>query len=77
MGRRVVDLTGAAWVKSKRSTAQGNNCVEVARTAACVAVRDSKHPQGPVLVFAPGEWHAFTTAAKAGSGRGRRPLLNR
>jgi hypothetical protein len=66
MGRRVVDLTGAAWVKSKRSTAQGSNCVELARGAAYAAVRDSKDPDGPVLVFTPGEWRAFAAAAKAG-----------
>jgi len=31
-----------------------------------VAVRDSKDPAGPVLAFTPTDWHAFTTAIKAG-----------
>jgi hypothetical protein len=31
-----------------------------------VAVRDSKDPAGPALVFAPGNWQTFTTAIKSG-----------
>jgi hypothetical protein len=41
--------------------------VEVARNLpGIVAVRDSKHPDGPKLVFAPDEWGAFTAGIKAG-----------
>jgi len=29
-----------------------------------VGTRDSKNPTGPALVFAPGEWDAFTTSLK-------------
>ena len=65
-GRRVVDLTGAAWVKSQRSSAQSSNCVEITCRAAHVAVRDSKDPHGPALIFTPGEWRAFANAVKAG-----------
>lgn len=30
-----------------------------------VAVRDSKNPAGPALVFSPDEWAAFTASVKA------------
>ena len=57
----------ARWRKSSYSTSNGGACVEVADTsAATVAVRDSKDPEGPVLVFAPPEWQAFIAAIKAG-----------
>lgn len=38
-----------AWHRSSYSTQE--NCVEVARTAQQAAVRDSKDPGGPTLVF--------------------------
>ncbi|MQA26047.1 MAG: DUF397 domain-containing protein [Micromonosporaceae bacterium] len=54
-----MDLTGAQWRKSTRSNSQAN-CVEVARNLpGVVAVRDSKNPNGPALVFTPPEWGAF------------------
>lgn len=55
------DLSSAVWRKSSRSSGNGA-CVEVAFLAGGqVAVRDSKQAgQGPVLVFTPGEWDAFT-----------------
>lgn len=42
------------WRKSSFS-AEDSNCVEVARGAQIVGVRDSKNAE-PVLVFAPGSW---------------------
>ncbi|MER7589434.1 DUF397 domain-containing protein [Micromonospora sp. NPDC127501] len=55
-----MELTGARWRKSTRSNGSGGNCVEVAgNLPGLVAVRDSKDPAGPVLVFAPGAWRAF------------------
>jgi hypothetical protein len=62
-----VDLTGAAWHKSSYSGNNGGDCVQVAGNLDdAVAVRDSKDPSGPVLVFSPGQWQAFTARVKAG-----------
>jgi len=61
-----VDLTDAVWQKSSRSGPFTDNCVEVAFTSGVIAVRDSKQPTGPVLVFTTGEWDAFVDGAKDG-----------
>lgn len=58
------ELSTTQWRKSSRSTDQPN-CVEVAITAAAVAVRDSKHPTGSALFVLPPAWAAFTTALRA------------
>ena len=60
-----VDLSRAAWRKSTRSSAEGQNCVEVAALSGIVAVRDSKHPAGQPLVVIPRDWIAFIQAMKA------------
>ena len=61
----VADLTRAAWRKSSRSGA--GECVEVAdNLTGVVAVRDSKDPAGPALVFPPTAWDIFVTAVKDG-----------
>ena len=60
-------LTGADWFKSSYSDNQGGNCVEGARLAdGSMAVRDSKDPHGPALLFPPAAWTAFTTAVRNG-----------
>lgn len=60
-------LDRAQWRKSTYSGSNGGGCVEVARNLpGIVAVRDSKDPGGPVLVFSPGQWRAFAARVKAG-----------
>ena len=65
-----MDLTRAEWRKSSFSNANGGACVEVVRNLpGVVAVRDSKDPDGPKLVFEPAEWAAFTSGVKTGEFR--------
>lgn len=46
-----VDLVGARWRKSSFSNGEaGSECVEVAFAGPATALRDSKNPEGPVLV---------------------------
>jgi hypothetical protein len=53
-------LNDAVWKKSGRSNGNGgNNCVEVAQFHDAIAVRDSKNPTGPALIFTKPEWVAF------------------
>ncbi len=60
-------VTSARWVKSSYSGPTGGNCVEVASLAdGSVAVRNSRHPSGPALVFPAPEWDAFTGGTKKG-----------
>jgi Domain of unknown function (DUF397) len=60
-----MDLTHADWRKTSYSGTNGGNCVEVARNLpGVVAVRDSKNPGGPALVFTPADWEAFTAGLK-------------
>ncbi|MEU5756949.1 DUF397 domain-containing protein [Streptomyces sp. NPDC047829] len=57
---RLPDLTAATWRKSSYSDGGGTNCVEVADGCpGLVPVRDSKVPEGRVLVFGAGSWGAF------------------
>ncbi|MFC3965785.1 DUF397 domain-containing protein [Nocardia jiangsuensis] len=61
-----VDLSGARWFKSTRSSA-GKDCVEVAHLdAGMVGVRDSKNPGRGALVFTSSEWTAFLTGSRHG-----------
>ena len=61
-----VDPDGATWRKSSYSNGTGGNCVEVADLPSGRAVRDSKHPEGPILVFAREGWQAFVQSIQAG-----------
>ncbi|TMQ81282.1 DUF397 domain-containing protein [Actinomadura soli] len=45
-----MDLRNIKWRKSTHSGPNGGECVEVADVAGVVAVRDSKDPDGPVLM---------------------------
>jgi hypothetical protein len=59
-----VDLSRAQWKKSSYSGNSGN-CVEVADLGHAVAVRDSKDPEGPVLVVSREEWQRFIQCFRA------------
>ena len=60
-------LSGTHWRKSVRSGPTGGNCVEVAFLAGGdVALRNSRHPDGPALIFTSGEWDAFLSGARDG-----------
>lgn len=62
-----LDLSRAVWFKSSFSNGQGGNCVEVTTNLpSIVAVRHSKNPDGPKLVFTPDEWRAFVAGVAAG-----------
>ena len=70
-----MDLTGATWRKSSFSGGNGGACVEVAivpgateGSGGAVALRDSKDPAGPALVFTADEWRAFTSGVRGGAG---------
>ncbi|MBC3844681.1 DUF397 domain-containing protein [Streptacidiphilus sp. 4-A2] len=59
-------LGEVAWLKSSASTAQGN-CVEMAPLdGGEVAVRNSRDPHGPALVFTRPEIAALAVGVKAG-----------
>ncbi|HEY2286627.1 MAG TPA: DUF397 domain-containing protein [Streptosporangiaceae bacterium] len=59
-------VSGLSWVKSSLSYANGN-CVEVADLPdGDIGVRNSRRPDGAVLRFTPGEWHAFLGGAHNG-----------
>lgn len=54
------------WRKSRASNPRGD-CVELARLdGGGVAVRNSRDPHGPALVYTPAEIAAFLAGAKAG-----------
>ncbi|MFD5512980.1 DUF397 domain-containing protein [Streptomyces sp. NPDC127051] len=58
------EIPGAVWVKSSASVGNGN-CVEVAALAGgTVAMRNSRFPDGPALVFTADEIEAFLRGAK-------------
>jgi hypothetical protein len=59
-----VDHACPRWRRSSHSGG-GTNCVEVAALVDAVAVRDSKDPAGPALVFTPAEIGAFVGKVKS------------
>ncbi|MEV0243540.1 DUF397 domain-containing protein [Streptomyces sp. NPDC050674] len=59
-------IKGARWIKSTASQGAGN-CVEVAGLPdGRVAVRNSRHPSGPALVYTRQEMAAFVAGARDG-----------
>lgn len=60
------EIESLTWRRSSFCDNSSGNCVEVAELRGAFAVRDSKDPDGGVLVYTAGEWSAFRDAVKAG-----------
>lgn len=65
-GRPATPVGAIRWTKSSHSNPDGN-CVEVAElTGGTIVVRNSRHPDGPVLSYARAEIATFVHAVKEG-----------
>lgn len=65
-GMSATDLPGARWRKSTISNSQGA-CVELAKLSnGEFAVRNSRHPDGPALIYNEAEIAALIAGAKLG-----------
>jgi hypothetical protein len=65
-GMSASSLTDVTWKKSEYSNPNGE-CVEVAVLAnGEIAIRNSRYPNGPALVYTRAEIAAFLAAAKDG-----------
>ena len=65
-GMPAVELAGVTWRKSRHSGQLGN-CVEAAVLGSGeVAMRNSRDPGGPALIFTRNEMVAFLAGAKEG-----------
>ncbi len=65
-GMQVAELSTVTWRKSRRSNPYGD-CVELARLASGeIAVRNSRDPSGPALIYTRAEIEAFIGGAKDG-----------
>jgi len=62
--RRDSTPADVAWRRSQRCGNSG--CVEIARIADGIGLRDSAAPDGPVLVVPPDDFRAFVDGVKAG-----------
>jgi hypothetical protein len=60
-----VEHGGLIWRKSQFSMSSGH-CVEIASTDGKIAVRNSKDPYVPILVYTPAEFSAFLEGARNG-----------
>ena len=65
-GMPASDLHDITWQKSRHSNSQGT-CVELAALpGGDVALRNSRHPDGPALIYTPAEIDAFIRGVKDG-----------
>ena len=65
-GMPASDLVGARWCKSSLSSPQGN-CVEfTGLPGGQIAMRNSRHPDGPALIFTQGQLRDLIDTLKSG-----------
>jgi hypothetical protein len=65
-GMAAADIRDAVWQKSRQSNSQGN-CVELARLPGGeIAMRNSRFPDGPALIYTRAEIQALLAGAKDG-----------
>ena len=66
-GMPASELPVSGWVKSQRSNPSGN-CVELAELldGGLVALRNSRDPEGPALIYTRAEIEAFVRGAADG-----------
>ncbi|MFD5507014.1 DUF397 domain-containing protein [Streptomyces sp. NPDC059761] len=65
-GMAAAELDGVTWQKSRHSNSQGS-CVEFAKLpGGAVAMRNSRFPDGPALVYTPAEIEALLLGVKDG-----------
>jgi uncharacterized protein DUF397 len=69
-GQPATEFQHVTWIKSSHSGPTGGNCVETAALPdGEVAVRDSKVPGGPALVFSAAAWGAFVGDVRGDAAR--------
>ncbi|MFI6401426.1 DUF397 domain-containing protein [Streptomyces sp. NPDC050548] len=65
MASTKTDLSAARWRKSSYSNGTGGECLEVADgVTETVPVRDSKVPNGPVLLLPASAWSPFISSLR-------------
>ncbi|GAA3966017.1 DUF397 domain-containing protein [Thermobifida alba] len=65
-GISAAELGEVTWQKSRRSNSIGN-CVEMARLSdGSIAVRNSRFPEGPALIYTQAEINALILGVKDG-----------
>lgn len=61
-----VDFSDAEWRRASAAAGDEVSHVEVAHKDGMYGMRDSRDPNGDILVFTPGEWDAFVKGVHAG-----------
>jgi hypothetical protein len=54
----------SGWRKSRRC--DSSTCIEIAEAGDGMAMRNSQHPDGPVLLFSRSGWQEFVLGLRAG-----------
>lgn len=65
-GKPDVDFSDAEWRRASDATDDSLSQVEIAYKDGMYGMRDSRNPDGDILVFTPGEWDAFVKGVHAG-----------